>query len=295
MTMHRFVFIALAALVATALSIASVEAQGGATVRITRPTVVLDAPRGDSIPLGSVAVGEVLDVLDHQGNWYLVSAPRTAAGTTRWDRGWVHATAAQLEGTLPGEGATRQPPGRMLIRGFGHTAGTLFSANDSFDTLFGRAFGVLYGGGAQVVLPSGIFAQVSLDRFRKTGTRVLVSGTQIFATDVPTRVTVTPVLVSVGHRSSAYRRYAPYMAVGVGWYALKEDSLALPGQDMSQGKIGYHVLGGAELPLARWVSLAGEAQFATVPKGLGQTGVSAQLAENNLGGTTFRFKLIVGY
>jgi hypothetical protein len=165
---------------------------------------VLDAARGDSVPLGSVAPGDVLEVLDQQGNWYLVSAPATAAGRTKWDRGWVHATAVELQGTLPSEVTARRPPGRLMIRGFGHTAGTLFSARDSFDTLLGRPFGFLYGGGAQVVLPSGTFAQVSVDRFRETGSRVLVSGTQIFATDLPTRVTVTPVLVSAGHRSAAY-------------------------------------------------------------------------------------------
>ncbi len=66
-------------------------------------------------------------------------------------------------------------------------------------------------------------------------------------------------------------------------------------QSISQGKIGYHVAGGAEFPLARWVSLAGELQWATVPKELGETGVSARFDEDNLGGTTFRFKFIVGH
>lgn len=296
MSMQSVLFGALTAVI-TAVSVAApVHAQTTATVRVTRSTVVLDAPRGDSVPLGSVATGDVLEVIDQQGNWYLVSAPTANVGTTKWDRGWIHATTVQLQGSLPNEATARRPPGRLMIRAFGNAAGTLFSARDSFDTVLGSPFGVLFGGGAQVVLPSGTFVQVGIDRFRDTGSRVLVSGTQVFATDLPTRLTVTPVLISAGHRSAAYRRYAPYVAAGVGWYALTEDSPVLPAaESISQGKIGYHVAGGAEFPLARWVALAGEVQWATVPKGLGETGVSARFDENNLGGTTFRFKFIVGH
>jgi hypothetical protein len=36
------------------------------------------------------------------------------------------------------------------------------------------------------------------------------------------------------------------------------------------------------------------AQWATVPKALGESGISAVYGERNLGGTSFRFKLIVG-
>ena len=292
--MQQIVFSATVVALGVMLTCVEVRAQVGPTVRVTRPTVVVDAPRGDSVPLGSVAAGDVLEVIDQQGNWYLVGAPAAAVATTKWDRGWIHVTAVELQGTLPSGRTVRRPPGRLMLRAFGNTAGTLFSARDSFDTLLGRPFGVLYGGGAQVVLPSGTFAQVSVDKFRGSGSRVLVSGTQIFATDIPMRVTITPVLVSAGHRSAASRRYVPYLAVGLGWYALKEDSPAFPGDDVSQGKIGYHVTGGTEFPIARWVAVAGEVQWATVPKGLGETGVSARFDEDDLGGTTLRLKFIIG-
>ncbi len=150
MTMQPLLVSAWALIVMTSLP-TPVHAQTGATVRVTHPTVVLDAARGDSVPLGSVATGDVLEVLDQQGNWYLVSAPATAAGRTKWNRGWVHATAVELQGTLPSEVTARRPPGRLMIRAFGNTAGTVFAARDSFDTLLGRPFGFLYGGGAQVV------------------------------------------------------------------------------------------------------------------------------------------------
>jgi hypothetical protein len=281
----------------TAMFLASpVMAQTGATVRITRATVVLEAPRGDSIPVASVSVGDVLEVLDRQGNWYQVSAPDTATGKTKWDRGWIHASTVELTGTLPGGPEAPRLPGRLQIRGFAQTGGTLFAARDSFDTILGSPFGFQYGGGGQVVFPNGLFAQVSVDRFRETGSRVLVSGTQIFTLDLPAQITVTPVLLSAGYRSASHRRYAPYVGAGIGWHTLTEHSPALLATErITERKIGYHVLGGVELPLARWVSLAGEARWATVPKALGETGVSAVFGEDDLGGTTFSFKFIVGY
>jgi hypothetical protein len=48
-------------------------------------------------------------------------------------------------------------------------------------------------------------------------------------------------------------------------------------------------------PSGGWLALAGEAQWTAVPKALGETGLSAAFGEDDLGGTTFRFKLIVGY
>jgi hypothetical protein len=281
----------------TAMSLASpVMAQTGATVRITRATVVLEAPRGDSVQVASVKAGEVLDVLDRQGNWYQVAPPDAATADTKWSRGWIHAGTVELTDTLPGASEASPVPGRLLIRGFAQTGGTLFAARDSFDTIVGRPFGFLSGAGGQVVFPNGAFAQVSADRFRETGSRVLVSGTQIFTLDLPAQISVTTVLVSAGFRAASHRRYAPYVGAGIGWHALTEESPMLPALALiRERKVGYHLFGGVELPLARWVSVAGEAQFATVPKGLGETGVSAVFGEDDLGGTTFRVKIIVGY
>jgi hypothetical protein len=58
--------------------------------------------------------------------------------------------------------------------------------------------------------------------------------------------------------------------------------------------MGYHLLGGAEYALLPWVWVAGEVQWATVPDALGESGVSSVFEEDDLGGTTFRVKLIFG-
>jgi hypothetical protein len=55
-------------------------------------------------------------------------------------------------------------------------------------------------------------------------------------------------------------------------------------------------MGGVEFRIARWIGVAGEAQWATVPDALGgdPNGVSDLFDEDNLGGTTIRVKVVIG-
>jgi opacity protein-like surface antigen len=225
-------------------------------------------------------------------------APRRTPAPLVWAalRGWIRAGSAQLVSGSLHIGSTPRPPGRFTVRGFGQTGGTVFDARDSFDTLVGSTFGLMSGGGGQVVFPNGAYAQVGFDRFRKTGSRVLVSGNQLFMLDSPTQLTVTPILGTVGYRAPGYSRFAPYVGGGLGWHSLREESPGLAATDrIDESKLGYHVVGGIEFPIARFLAIGGEAQYASVPKALGQTGLSAVYGEENLGGGTFRFKVIVGY
>ena len=269
-------------------------AQTPPTARVTRATVVRDAPRGDSIPVASVRAGDVFPILSQQGRWYLVSAADIPSA--KWTRGWIHASFVEGSGTALTEASRPRPAGRFMIRGFGQTGGMLFTAHDSFDTIMDTAFGLFHGGGAQVVLPNGTFLQASAERYRKRGSRALVSGDQIFLLDIPSEVTVTPVLATVGYRVPESARYTPYVGAGLGWHSLREDSASgAAGETITQRKLGYHVVGGVDVPLARWVGVAGEVQWSTVPKALGETGVSAVFDEDDLGGTTFRLKVTFGF
>ncbi|MEE8130228.1 MAG: hypothetical protein V3T48_08080, partial [Vicinamibacterales bacterium] len=47
-------------------------AQTVTSVRVIGIAVVLENPRGDSVVLGTVEPGELLEVLDQQGGWYFV-------------------------------------------------------------------------------------------------------------------------------------------------------------------------------------------------------------------------------
>ena len=295
--------IAITALVALFILQSTTYAQdaASATVRVTKNTVVMEQPRGDSIRVATVTPGLVLDVIGVRDRWYLVTPSVPATTKTTWERGWIHASAVELvSGTLPrspdaGAAAPPAPRGPLRIRAFAQTGGTLFLADDSFDTILGSPFGPIVGGGAQVVFPNAAFVQVSVERFRETGTRAFVSGTNIFTLDEPVTVTVQPVLATVGYRSGAYRRFAPYLGAGLGWHELTEESPTGAVERSGKWKIGYHVIGGSELVLSRVFAIAGEVQWATVPKAMGDTGVSSVFGEDDLGGFTFRIKLMVGY
>jgi hypothetical protein len=290
--MNPYRIAAVLLVVGTTFLPSPLAAQTNPTVRVTRTAVVHETPRGDSVRVASAQPGEIYEVLGRRENWLLVTPPDDVRAS--WVRGWIHLGSVELVSGSLDVGARPRPPGRFMVRGFGQAGGTLFDARDSFDTLVGSTFGMISGGGGQVVFPNGVYAQVGFDRFRKTGSRVLVSGNQFFTLDMPAQITVTPVLGTVGYRSPASPRYAPYLGGGVGWHSLREES-PVSGERIDENKIGYHVVGGVEFPVARFLSVAGEAQYATVPKALGETGLSAVFGEENLGGATFRFKVLVGF
>jgi hypothetical protein len=64
--------------------------------------------------------------------------------------------------------------------------------------------------------------------------------------------------------------------------------------DVDETFNGFHLLGGAEYKITRWLGVAGEASWTTVPDAIGESGVSEAFGETNLGGATVRFKLTIG-
>jgi opacity protein-like surface antigen len=184
------------------------------------------------------------------------------------------------------------------FRGFGDVGGTRFAAAQSFDAVLGTHSGFLFGGGVETVLPSGIFVNLRASRFQKDGTRVLVLNDQVFDLGIATRVRVTPIQVTGGYRFRVGRRQVvPYLGGGVGWFRYSETSdFADSGEDVAETFTGYHVLGGGEWRMSRNVGIAGEAEWSVVPDALGQnpSSVSAAFDETDLGGVTFRVKVVVG-
>jgi hypothetical protein len=289
--MHRISTVA-AVLLAVAFLPSPALAQGGKILVVAGPAAALESPRGDSRILSEVAAGTFVEVIEKWEDWYLVRPAETQAETAPWQTGWIEAASLQTPNgrTAAGRG------GRLMVRGFGHAGGLLFNARNSFEAILGSTVNSTYGGGGQIVFPNGVFAQASVDMFSRTGRRALVSGDQVFTLDVPNRLTVRPVQVTVGYRVESANKIATYFGGGAGWHTLEEDSPSVPGaQTVSTRHVGYHIVGGAEYPLLRWMWIAGEVQWATVPKALGETGVSAVYGEKDLGGTSFRAKFIVGY
>jgi len=184
-----------------------------------------------------------------------------------------------------------------MLRGFGDVGSTTFTAEKSFTAVLGSEGGRVFGGGVEVVLPQRVFVNVRASRFRKVGQRVFLFNGEPFDLGVPTTITVTPVELTGGYRFDFGWHLVPYGGAGLGWHRYEETSrFAEASENVNQRFTGYHVVGGAEFRLARWIAAAGEAHWATVPDALGgdPNGVSREFEESDLGGVTFRLKVVVG-
>ena len=193
--------------------------------------------------------------------------------------------------------APKRPVRKVTIGGYGSIGSTAFTAADTFDAVLGTAKGKTLGGGVSVGLPwGGLFVDVGAWRFSDRGQRVFVSGGQTFGLGIPVRVTVTPLEVTGGWRFRRLaKRVVPYVGGGISSYAYTESSdFSVSGEDVSERFAGFHLLGGAAFKLSKWLGLAGEAVWATVPDALGDGGVSKAFGDSDLGGTSVRLKVTVG-
>lgn len=182
------------------------------------------------------------------------------------------------------------------LRGFADVGSTSFSANQSFTAVLGTARGVVFGGGVETVFLQRVFVHLRASRFRRTGQRVFQFGTERFGLGIPTTVTVTPVELTGGYRFGT-RRLVPYAGGGVGWHGYREESrFADDAENVRDRFVGYHLVAGAEVRIARWLGAGVEAQWSTVPDALGTdpNSVSREFGESNLGGATVRAKFVVG-
>jgi hypothetical protein len=145
-----------------------------------------------------------------------------------------------------------------------------------------------FGGGVDVVFARHVFATVRASRFRGVGQRVfLFDGTQ-FDLGIPTTIIITPLELTAGYRFDRGWRLVPYGGAGVSRSRYEETSaFAEADENIDARFLGYHVMGGAEVRLTHW---------ATVPDALGDdpNSVSSEFEESNLGGLTFRLKVVVG-
>lgn len=209
-------------------------------------------------------------------------------------------------------------PNPIRPRAFVTFGGVSFQAQDTFDAIFESHRGPTFGGGGQVLLPWGLYAEVSAWRFTRDGERAFVGpNREVFRLGIPVQLTITPIELTGGWR---YRhcpgpprkpgaprppqvlparpcnpRLVPYAGGGFSSYRYTESSdFAEAGENVDERFNGFHLVGGAEYRVMRWVAVGGEVAWSSVADALGAGGVSAALDENNLGGTLFRLKITVG-
>jgi len=193
--------------------------------------------------------------------------------------------------------ASSRAQGQFSVRGFGNVGVTVFNATQSFKAIFGKPFGPVFGGGVEIGLPvHRLFVSLAASRFHRTGHRVFVLNDQVFTFDVADTVTITPLELTGGYRFRD-NGLVPYAGAGIGWHRFEETSAqSLPGDDVKITKTGFHLLGGAELPIRQWLSAAVDAQWSAVPNAFGEeiTSVTNHYDEHDLGGFTLRAKIIFG-
>jgi opacity protein-like surface antigen len=185
----------------------------------------------------------------------------------------------------------------VAIRGFADAGSRTFTATESFTAILGSDRGLVFGGGVEVVTPFRLFASVRASRFSDTGERVFLFNEEQFDLGVPTTITVVPVEVTGGYRFDYGQRFVPYAGAGIGWHRYRETSeFAEDSENVEETFRGFQLLGGVEFGFARWIGAAGEVQWATVPDALSgdPNGVATEFGEDDLGGVTVRFKIVVG-
>ncbi len=187
-------------------------------------------------------------------------------------------------------------PDGLDIRPVVSVGTTWFTAADTFDAVLGSDRGQDWGGGVNVT-QGPAFLELTARRFSKSGTRVFVTDTKdVFPLDIPVDVSTTTFEAAAGWRfRPLFGRLRPY--VGAGYTRLQYEEtadFAGDGDDVKEGFNGFHVLGGVEVRVTRWIGLAGDVVWTSVADAIGQAGASKAFGEDNLGGTSLRLKLVIG-
>ena len=182
------------------------------------------------------------------------------------------------------------------IRAFGQGGYGSFSASDSFDAEFGSTSASSFGFGAEVRYRR-FFLQGNWEELdKKTGERVLVVGTETIPLGIEDRLEISPRSVILGYRFLRLGGRTTFLAgAGIGSYHVKEDwDFASPSETVDESFTSYHGLLGVEFAIVKWVAIRAEFQYTTVPDSAGTGGVSEVFGDKDLGGPSFRIKLLAG-
>jgi hypothetical protein len=226
---------------------------------------------------------------------------------------WSLPAFAQDPPTLPPTPTTkpaqpRAPREPIGIRGFVTFGNFRARAADTFDAVLGSNMGLIFGGGAHVLLPGGFYIEASASRFRRDGERVFIAGDQeIFPLGIPLQVTLTPLEITGGWRyrhcprpvkgrvAACRPSVIPYVGGGFSSYRYEETSdFSMAEDDVDERFSGFHVLGGVEYRATPLLSVGGELAWSTIADAIGEGGVAAVFNETDLGGITIRLKVSIG-
>jgi opacity protein-like surface antigen len=177
---------------------------------------------------------------------------------------------------------------RIGVEGFGTIGMSWPVATKSFEATGLDTRPVEFGGGLQITnVWRDLFSQVSASRTSSTGERVFVDDSgNLFPLGIPLSVKATYIDISVGWKfGQTQRAVVPYAGGGAGMVTYAEESpFAQPDDDFKASSPSYHLLGGVEIRLLKWLGVSADVRYRYVPDVLGKGGVSAAFGEDDLGG-----------
>ncbi len=318
--------VALAAALLGLAAAHAADAQPRATARVAADRTAVHARCDTASPVRAPLVkGQTVEIENVVDGWVYVILPETGEkGCMRrshleplpsLDRAEEAYRRREQERTRtaapPGTTPAPPPPDRTLrLAVFGHAGAFSPTATKSFDAILGTTTTTAFGGGAQVAVLAGalqgLFVEVEASRLRETGERAFVHDNEVFRLGIPVTITMTPLEVTAGYRlvlgqrtrAGAVRAFpiVPYGGGGVGSVRYQEtDAFAQPDEEIDDRFTSYHVLGGVEVAVWRWILAGVEVRYRWVPDGLGAGGVSREFDETDLGGTSVRVRFGVGF
>ena len=264
--------------------------------------------RNPSAVIATLPEGVVLEAIAREAQWYQVRVPEKFAGAGG-AIGFVYAGHVELiEGPEPplraplppasqtshGPGQKGVPPPAFGARGYGMVSIDWFRASDSFKAILDQSSGVFYGGGGQVIVRH-FFVDVSFEHFKKTGERAVVVDGDVFRLGIPDTITMDPWRVVGGYRFSQQNDVTPYVGGGIGSLRFQETSdFADADEATDEWFTSYHAVVGVEYAARKWLWVAGELRYSSVPDAIGAPGIAAEFDESNLGGFGVAVKVLVG-
>lgn len=199
--------------------------------------------------------------------------------------------AAPLSVVHPAEAQGVEP--RFGFRGLVDVGPQIFAAHDTFDAILGTEWGTFVGGGGQVRW-NNLVLEVTASQFKRTGERVFIADGELFRLGIPTTITLRPIEFTAAYRLPSLWRFRPYAGGGFGKQRYKETSaFAGPSEDLKRSDTSYHVAGGTEFRIWRWIAAGAEIRYRAVRDAIGEAGVSKEYGESDLGGTSVRMRVIV--
>ena len=151
-------------------------------------------------------------------------------------------------------------------------------------------------GGRVTGLWRKLFADVSFSQQALEGERVFLHSGTVYGLGIPLTATYTPVDAALGWQfGDVDGRFHPYAGIGATRIKYEESAdFAAAGDNVSGQATGVLVMGGLDVTLLKWVAVGADLRYRKVTGVLGEAGISADYAENQLGGTAVTFRLVIG-